>query len=89
VSGWGATREDKTGDSVTLQSAMVTTGPCENTEFMTFAPPNHFCAGSSDPTTAICTRDVGGPLVLDGHLIGIPFYHDPRACGVFLVGITK
>jgi len=64
---------------------MVTTGPCVDTEFMTFTASNHFCAGGTDPIAAICTRDVGGPLVLDGVLIGIPFYHDPRACGVFLV----
>ena len=68
-----------------MRRATITTGPCVDTEFMTFLIASQFCAGGSDPTAAMCTRDVGGPLVRDGLLVGIPFYHDPRACGRFLV----
>jgi len=93
VSGWGAVNSDKTGEPAILRRVSVTTGPCVNTEFMTFNNVNHFCAGAptndTRPLVGICTSDVGGPLVVNNLLIGIPFYHDPRACGQFLVNIQK
>lgn len=56
---------------------------------MSFSAINHICAGdptgNNEPAVGICTTDVGGPLVLDNMLIGIPFYYDPRGCGLFLV----
>lgn len=91
VSGWGAVHENKTGESSMLQLVYVTTSPCVNTEFITYNTANHFCAGSpannTGPLIGICTTDVGGPLVLNNLLIGIPFHHDPRACGRFLVSL--
>lgn len=40
----------------------------------------HVCAFSGEMGVGICTNDVGGPMVLNNMLVGIPFYHDPRSC---------
>jgi hypothetical protein len=40
----------------------------------------HVCAGMVNSAIGICTNDVGGPMVLNNMLVGIPFYHDPRFC---------
>lgn len=84
VSGWGAINEDKTGDSITLRRVEVTTRACVNTQFQSFSN-DHVCAGAANtsaPQVGICTRDIGGPLVMNSVLVGIAFYHDPRFCGV-------
>jgi len=90
VSGWGAINNNAT-NNLFLQKVDVTTGPCVDTEFMTFSPIHHICAGnpaeSKEPVVGVCTTDVGGPLVSNNMLIGIPFYHDPRGCGLFLVNL--
>jgi len=44
----------------------------------------HVCAGMDDSVIGICTNDVGGPMVLNNMLVGIPFYHDPRICASWL-----
>ncbi|CAG9812256.1 unnamed protein product [Chironomus riparius] len=85
VSGWGSTREDMTNEAVILQRASVTTVACPASDFITFNPMQHICAGtpvnSTAPTVGICTIDVGGPVMADNMLIAIPFFHDPRFCG--------
>lgn len=60
------------------------TRACINTVHFTFRA-DHICAGAetaNSPPVGICTRDVGGPLVMNSLLVGIAFYHDPEACGV-------
>ncbi|KAL7015785.1 hypothetical protein ACKWTF_016676 [Chironomus riparius] len=93
VSRWGALDKNATQHSVFLQKVDVSTGPCIDTKNMTFSAINHICAGNyeenQEPTVGICTTDVGGPLVLNNMLIGIPFYHDPRGCGVVLDGYMR
>ena len=85
VSGWGSTREDMANEAVILQKVSVTTIDCGISAFQTFNPMHHFCAGtttgSTGPAVGICTIDVGGPLAQNNMLVGIPFFHDPRACG--------
>jgi len=78
ISGWGATTADKTVQPVHLQVASVTTINCTINDFITFNN-DHICAGGSG--IGICTNDVGGPMVLNSMLVGIPFFHDPRVCG--------
>lgn len=78
ISGWGATTADKTVQPVHLQVASVTTINCTINDFITFTN-DHICAGGSG--VGICTNDVGGPMVLNSMLVGIPFFHDPRVCG--------
>ena len=85
ISGWGATEQDKGPNSNYLKIGNVVTGPCKDTEFMTFTP-QHLCAGSPSTTPGgICTTDVGGPLVLYGQLIGIGVHHYYNGCGMFFV----
>jgi hypothetical protein len=81
--------QNKLNESIILQKAFVTVGPCVNTEFMTFSNIQHICAGTppnTSETVGICTRDVGGPLVMNNMLSGIAAHHDPRSCGNYLVG---
>ncbi|KAL7042930.1 hypothetical protein ACKWTF_001334 [Chironomus riparius] len=80
ISGWGATTANKTDEAVHLQVASVIVQSCFDSEFMTFTL-QHVCAGMGDAEIGICTNDVGGPMVLNNMLVGIPFYHDPRFCG--------
>ena len=85
ISGWGATEKDKGPDSNNLKIASVVTGPCKDTEFMTFTP-QHLCAGSPSTTpVGICTTDVGGPLTLYGQLIGIGVHFYYNGCGMYFV----
>ncbi|XP_070492355.1 chymotrypsin-2-like [Chironomus tepperi] len=82
ISGWGATMQNKTAEATQLQVASVITQSCINSEFMTFTL-QHVCAGINDSAIGICTNDVGGPMVLNNMLVGIPFFHDPRACATW------
>jgi len=88
ISGWGATEQDKGPNSNNLKIGSVVTGPCKDTEFMTFTP-QHICAGSASNTTlaGICTSDIGGPLTLYGQLIGIAVHHYYYGCGMYFVSI--
>lgn len=79
ISGWGATAQDKTNEAVHLQVATVIVQQCFDSEFMSFTL-QHVCASMGDHMVGICTNDVGGPMVLNNMLVGIPFYHDPRIC---------
>ncbi|CAH1726959.1 unnamed protein product [Chironomus riparius] len=90
ISGWGATDKDKGPDSNNLKIANVVTGPCKDTEFMTFTP-QHICAGSASNTTVvgICTTDIGGPLSLYGQLIGIANHHYYYGCGMTFDGFAR
>ncbi|XP_070493862.1 chymotrypsin-1-like [Chironomus tepperi] len=89
ISGWGATETDKGPDSNNLKIANVVTGPCKDTEFMTFTP-QHICAGSPSTTpVGICTTDIGGPLTLYGQLIGIGVHHYYYGCGMYFDGFSR
>ncbi|KAL7015784.1 hypothetical protein ACKWTF_016675 [Chironomus riparius] len=82
VSGWGSTREDMANEAVILQRASVVTVSCPASDFITFNNNQHICAEAPTGSSgAICTIDVGGPLIADNMLIAISFFHDPRFCG--------
>ncbi|WP_405165238.1 serine protease [Nocardia sp. NBC_01499] len=71
VLGWGATSEDD-DTNTHLRTATVPLRPdadCDAAYGSAFVPSEMLCAGSTEADTA--TYDSGGPLLVDGQLVGI------------------
>ncbi|KAH8234769.1 hypothetical protein KR032_002941, partial [Drosophila birchii] len=84
ASGWGLTSDTSTSVATDLQFAdltVITNSVCEETYGSLVVTSKVICVDGSS-RTSICSGDSGGPLALDGTLIGITSFGSIDGCEV-------
>jgi hypothetical protein len=74
TSGWGSNQPNKGPDVNILQWRSIQVRNCAANTFFPHLT-QHLCTDA-----AICTSDIGGPLVWNNLLIGVSSWHHPEVC---------